>query len=101
MSLKAQTHFHTICKIWVITPHGARQQFGMLIFVHEKISAQLPDHLTPLPCLFSGINWLQHPRLTLSNPQHDYAAAPPSRCDSDTATHLFPYHSLRFHTPTA
>ncbi|MBW0575324.1 hypothetical protein O181_115039 [Austropuccinia psidii MF-1] len=38
MSLKAQTHFHTTRNVWVITPYGATQQFGMLILVYEKTS---------------------------------------------------------------
>ncbi|MBW0483482.1 hypothetical protein O181_023197 [Austropuccinia psidii MF-1] len=46
MSLKAQTHINTIHKVWVTTPHGASQQFGMLIFVREMTSAPPPDHLT-------------------------------------------------------
>ncbi|MBW0462276.1 hypothetical protein O181_001991 [Austropuccinia psidii MF-1] len=85
MSLKAQTHFNTICKVQVITPHGARQKFGILIFVHEKTSSPPPDHLTPLTCLLSHLNWLPHPSLILPDPQHAYVHSPPSRCDSDTA----------------
>ncbi|MBW0550106.1 hypothetical protein O181_089821 [Austropuccinia psidii MF-1] len=88
MSLKAQTHFHTICKVQVITPHGTRKQFGMVIFVHEKTSAQPPDDLTPLPCLSSHMNWLWNPRLTLSDPKHAYTPTQPSRCVSDAAPHL-------------
>ncbi|MBW0505797.1 hypothetical protein O181_045512 [Austropuccinia psidii MF-1] len=74
MSLKAQTHFYTICNVWVITPHGATQQFGMLILVHEKTSAPPPGHLTPLPCLLSHMK-LQHcpPISALTTP---YASAP-------------------------
>ncbi|MBW0527584.1 hypothetical protein O181_067299 [Austropuccinia psidii MF-1] len=56
ISVKAQTHFHTICNVWVITPHGATQKFGMLILVHEKTSAPPPGHLTPLPCLLSRLS---------------------------------------------
>ncbi|MBW0496421.1 hypothetical protein O181_036136 [Austropuccinia psidii MF-1] len=29
MSLKGRTHFNTISNVWVITPHGATQNFGM------------------------------------------------------------------------
>ncbi|MBW0500136.1 hypothetical protein O181_039851 [Austropuccinia psidii MF-1] len=95
MSLKAQTHFNTIRKVWVITPHGARKQFGMLIFVHEKTSTPRPDHLTHLPCLLSCLNWLSHPSLILSDPWQAYVPTLPSRCDSDTAPpHLHPHHSL-------
>ncbi|MBW0565734.1 hypothetical protein O181_105449 [Austropuccinia psidii MF-1] len=65
MSLKAQTHFNTICNFWGITPHGATKQFGMLTFVDEMTSAPLPGHLTPLPCLLSHLNLLLHPRLIL------------------------------------
>ncbi|MBW0479842.1 hypothetical protein O181_019557 [Austropuccinia psidii MF-1] len=65
MLLKAQTHFNTICNVWVISPH----------------------------CL-------AHPHLIRPNASHAYAPAPPSRSDSDTAPHLLPHHSLRFHTPT-
>ncbi|MBW0551960.1 hypothetical protein O181_091675 [Austropuccinia psidii MF-1] len=47
------------------------------------------------------MNWLLHPRLILSNPYHAYTPTPPSRCDSNTAPHLCPHHSLCFHTPAA
>ncbi|MBW0569710.1 hypothetical protein O181_109425 [Austropuccinia psidii MF-1] len=77
MSLKAQSHFKTICNVWVITPHDARQKLGMLIFVHEKISTPPPAHLTPLPCLLSCMNWLLHPRLIFTKPQHAYMPTPP------------------------
>ncbi|MBW0539377.1 hypothetical protein O181_079092 [Austropuccinia psidii MF-1] len=93
MSLKAQTHFNTIHNVCVITPHGATQQFGMLIFVHEKTSASLPGHLTCLPCLLSHLNWLPHPHLILSNAWHAYTLAPPS--------HFRPHHSLWFLTPSS
>ncbi|MBW0495369.1 hypothetical protein O181_035084 [Austropuccinia psidii MF-1] len=64
MSLKEKTHINTICNVWVITPNGARKQFGMLIFMHEMSSAPPPDHLTPFPCLLSCMTWLpQHLRL--------------------------------------
>ncbi|MBW0484210.1 hypothetical protein O181_023925 [Austropuccinia psidii MF-1] len=79
MSLKAKTHINTIWKVWVIKPNGASQQFGMLIFVHEMTSSPPPDHLTPLPCLLSRMNWLLHPRLIFADPQHAYVPAPPSR----------------------
>ncbi|MBW0488429.1 hypothetical protein O181_028144 [Austropuccinia psidii MF-1] len=62
MSLKAQTHFNTIRNVWVITPHGATKQFGILTFVDEMTSTPLPGHLTPLPCLLSRLNLLPHPR---------------------------------------
>ncbi|MBW0564260.1 hypothetical protein O181_103975 [Austropuccinia psidii MF-1] len=65
MSLKAQTHFNTICNVGVITPHGATQQFGMLKFVDEMTSPPPPGHLSPLPCLLSRFNWLPHPRVIL------------------------------------
>ncbi|MBW0473801.1 hypothetical protein O181_013516 [Austropuccinia psidii MF-1] len=79
MLLKAKTHINTIGKVWVITPHGARQQFGILIFVHEITSAAPPDHLNPLLCLLSHMIWLRHPLLMLSAPYHAYAPAPPSK----------------------
>ncbi|MBW0580104.1 hypothetical protein O181_119819 [Austropuccinia psidii MF-1] len=77
MLLKAQTHFHTIRNVWVITPCCATQKSGMLIFVHEKTSAPPPGDLTPLPCLLSCLNWLLHPRLILSDAWHAYMPAPP------------------------
>ncbi|MBW0544245.1 hypothetical protein O181_083960 [Austropuccinia psidii MF-1] len=61
LSLKAQTHFHTIRNVWVITPHDATQRFGMLILVHEKTSAPPPVHLTPLPCLLSRLSGFHLP----------------------------------------
>ncbi|MBW0494441.1 hypothetical protein O181_034156 [Austropuccinia psidii MF-1] len=83
MSLKAQTHFNTICKVWVITPHGERKQFGMLIFVHEKTSSPPPDHLTPLPCLLSCMNWLPHHHLIHSDPLECLSALTPPYASSD------------------
>ncbi|MBW0586465.1 hypothetical protein O181_126180 [Austropuccinia psidii MF-1] len=67
--------FNIICKFCVITPHGARQEFGMRrllpshpftmpTLMHELASTSLPNPLLPLACLH---------------------AAPPSRCDSNTA----------------
>ncbi|MBW0470905.1 hypothetical protein O181_010620 [Austropuccinia psidii MF-1] len=49
MSLKAQNHFHTICNVWVITPHGATQQSGMLILFHAYAPAPAPDETPTLP----------------------------------------------------
>ncbi|MBW0473953.1 hypothetical protein O181_013668 [Austropuccinia psidii MF-1] len=75
MSLKNKTHIKTSGKFWVITLHGARKQFGMLIFVHEMTSSPPPNDLTPLPCLVSCMNWLLHHCLILSNPQNAYSPA--------------------------
>ncbi|MBW0475551.1 hypothetical protein O181_015266 [Austropuccinia psidii MF-1] len=93
MSLKAQTHINTICKVQVITPHGASQQFCLLIFVHEMTSSLPPDYLTPLPCLLSHINWLPHPLLIPSSPQHAYTPSPPSRYASVAAPPYPPHTS--------
>ncbi|MBW0494618.1 hypothetical protein O181_034333 [Austropuccinia psidii MF-1] len=76
ISLKTQTPFNTIRNVRVITPHGATQKFGMLIFVHENTSGPPPGHLTPLPCLLPRFYWLPHPCLIISNA---YAPAPLSR----------------------
>ncbi|MBW0494659.1 hypothetical protein O181_034374 [Austropuccinia psidii MF-1] len=107
MSLKAQTHLNTICNVWVLTPHGATQQFSMLIFVHEKTSAPPPGHLTPLPCLLSHLNWLLHPGLILSKAKHACAPTPPFRLPSlrscsalKMRLQCLPHHSLRFPTPS-
>ncbi|MBW0506261.1 hypothetical protein O181_045976 [Austropuccinia psidii MF-1] len=54
--------FNTICKSQVITPHGARKQFGrrrlppshpftIPTLMHESASASLPNPLQPLACL--------------------------------------------------
>ncbi|MBW0517808.1 hypothetical protein O181_057523 [Austropuccinia psidii MF-1] len=94
MSLKAKNHIKTIGKLLIITPNGARQLFGMLIFVHEMTYTLLPDHLTPLPCLLSHMNWLPHPCLILYNPYHAYAPAPPWPLSPTLTT----YHA---NTPTA
>ncbi|MBW0563497.1 hypothetical protein O181_103212 [Austropuccinia psidii MF-1] len=85
MSLKGQTHFHTIRNFWVITPHGATQQFGMLILVHEKTSAPPPGHLTPLPCLLSRLSGfcLPPPDETLTLPPHLHPTTP-VRCGYET-----------------
>ncbi|MBW0579688.1 hypothetical protein O181_119403 [Austropuccinia psidii MF-1] len=101
MSLKAQTHFKTIRNFWVITPRDARQKLGMLIFVHEKISTPPPAHLNPLPCLLSCMNWLLHPRLIFTNPQHAYMPTPPQDMPPWPPPHLCPHHSLCFHTPAS
>ncbi|MBW0516668.1 hypothetical protein O181_056383 [Austropuccinia psidii MF-1] len=61
MSLKAPTHFHTLRNVQVITPHGAIQQFGMLILVHERTSAPPPGYLTRLPCLLSHLSGFRLP----------------------------------------
>ncbi|MBW0484649.1 hypothetical protein O181_024364 [Austropuccinia psidii MF-1] len=53
ISLKVKNHINIIGKVQVITPHSARQKFGMLIFVHGMTSSLKPDHLTPLPFLLS------------------------------------------------
>ncbi|MBW0497099.1 hypothetical protein O181_036814 [Austropuccinia psidii MF-1] len=50
----------------VITSQGARQQFGILIFLLWMTPSPLPDHLTPLPCLLSCMNWLLHHLLIIS-----------------------------------
>ncbi|MBW0581319.1 hypothetical protein O181_121034 [Austropuccinia psidii MF-1] len=99
MSLKAQTHFNTICNVRVITSHGATKQFGMLTFVDEMTSARPPGHLNPLPCLLSRLNLLPHPRLIL---QRLSMLTCPHYSPNETPTlppHLRPYHSLHFHTP--
>ncbi|MBW0474939.1 hypothetical protein O181_014654 [Austropuccinia psidii MF-1] len=75
MSLKAQAHFHTICNVWVITPHGATQEFGRLILAHEETSAPPPGHLTPFPCLISCMRLRHCPPISiLTTP---YASASP------------------------
>ncbi|MBW0543326.1 hypothetical protein O181_083041 [Austropuccinia psidii MF-1] len=84
MSLKAKTHINDIGKVWVITPHAVRQQFDMLIFVHEMTSTP------PLYHAYSHMNWLLNPCLILSGPYHAYSPTAPSRYAS-TATH--PYAS--------
>ncbi|MBW0567963.1 hypothetical protein O181_107678 [Austropuccinia psidii MF-1] len=54
--------FNTICKVWAITPHGARKQFGMgrllpshsftiTTLMHEFSSSSLRNPLQPLACL--------------------------------------------------
>ncbi|MBW0559862.1 hypothetical protein O181_099577 [Austropuccinia psidii MF-1] len=61
MSLKAKTHISTIHNLWGLTPYGARKQLAMLILMHEMTSSLLADHLPPLPCILSPMNWLpQH-----------------------------------------
>ncbi|MBW0553503.1 hypothetical protein O181_093218 [Austropuccinia psidii MF-1] len=89
MSLKAKPHINTIGKVWVITPHGARQKFGIPIFVHEMTSAPPPDHLTPLPFLFSHMNWLCHThpplRFHSTSPYDFNAPSALSRYSFDTA----------------
>ncbi|MBW0478902.1 hypothetical protein O181_018617 [Austropuccinia psidii MF-1] len=101
MSLKAQTHFNTIHKLQVTTPHGSRQQFGILIFVHEKTSVPPPDHLTPLLSLISCMNWIPLPCLILSNPKHAYAPPVPSRCDSNISPPSRPSPLLTLPHPAA
>ncbi|MBW0516113.1 hypothetical protein O181_055828 [Austropuccinia psidii MF-1] len=71
MQLTTNSHINTIFKVWVITPHGARKQFGMPIFVHEMTSSLPPDHLTPLPCLLSCMKWLLYHPLIISASRKD------------------------------
>ncbi|MBW0519093.1 hypothetical protein O181_058808 [Austropuccinia psidii MF-1] len=99
MSLKAQTRINTICKAWIITPHGGNQKFGILLFVHEMTSTPPPENLTPLPCLLSHMNWLLNPFLIISNPQHAYAPAPPSRYASAAAPPYPPSPTLMLPHP--
>ncbi|MBW0483197.1 hypothetical protein O181_022912 [Austropuccinia psidii MF-1] len=61
---------------------------------HEMTSAPPPDHLTPLPCLLSSMNWLPHPHLILSDPSHAYVPAPPSRYASAVVPPYLPPHFL-------
>ncbi|MBW0506786.1 hypothetical protein O181_046501 [Austropuccinia psidii MF-1] len=96
MSLKAKTHINTIDKVQVITPHGARQQFGMLIFVHEITYTPPPDHLTPLTFLLPHMNQLLHPRLILPGPYHAYTPAAPSRYASAATPPCLPSPTLTF-----
>ncbi|MBW0469577.1 hypothetical protein O181_009292 [Austropuccinia psidii MF-1] len=67
ISLEAKTHINTILNAWVITPYGARQQFGMLIFMHEMTSSLPPDHLNSFACILSWMNWLPHHLLIISS----------------------------------
>ncbi|MBW0490211.1 hypothetical protein O181_029926 [Austropuccinia psidii MF-1] len=73
----------------------------MLIFGYEMTSARPPNHLIPLPCLLSHMNWIPHqppkyastpttaplqspiltfphPHLILSTAYHAYAPASPA-----------------------
>ncbi|MBW0495324.1 hypothetical protein O181_035039 [Austropuccinia psidii MF-1] len=77
---------------WVITYRGARQQFGILIFVLWMTPSPLPDHLTPLPCLLSHMNWLLHHLLIISSSSQDMLPLLPLPLQNNP--------SLRFHTPT-
>ncbi|MBW0465526.1 hypothetical protein O181_005241 [Austropuccinia psidii MF-1] len=69
MSLKTQTHFNTICKVWVITPHGARQQC---------------DSNTALTTPYAHAVHSQHASETA---YHPYTHIVPSRHASDAAYH--------------
>ncbi|MBW0519523.1 hypothetical protein O181_059238 [Austropuccinia psidii MF-1] len=93
MSLTEKTHTHTIDNFWVITSRGARKQFGIIIFVLWMTPAPLPDHMTPLPCLISLMNWLLHHLLIISARSQDMLPLLP------LPLHNFP--SLPFRTPAA
>ncbi|MBW0477710.1 hypothetical protein O181_017425 [Austropuccinia psidii MF-1] len=93
LSLTAKAHTHTIDNFWVITSQGARQQFGILMFVLWMSPAPLPDHLTPLPCLISLMNWLLHHLLIISASSQDMFPLLPLP--------LHNHPSLRFCTPAA
>ncbi|MBW0581849.1 hypothetical protein O181_121564 [Austropuccinia psidii MF-1] len=78
MSLKAQTHFHTIHTVWVITPDGATQRFGMLIFLHDKTSAPPPASPTLSMLTHAHPPSDETPTLTpISALTTPYASAPP------------------------
>ncbi|MBW0463734.1 hypothetical protein O181_003449 [Austropuccinia psidii MF-1] len=93
MSLTSNTHTHNIENFWVITSRGARKQFGILIFFLWMTPAPLPDHLTPLPCLISLMNWLLHHLLITFSSSHNILPLLPLP--------LHNHPSLRFCTPAA
>ncbi|MBW0529386.1 hypothetical protein O181_069101 [Austropuccinia psidii MF-1] len=92
IALKVKAHINTIDNFWAITPHGARNQFRMLIFVHVMTSSPPPDHLTPLPFLLPCMNCLWSPCLILSTTWNFDAPTAPSRYASATA-HIDSYTS--------
>ncbi|MBW0507023.1 hypothetical protein O181_046738 [Austropuccinia psidii MF-1] len=69
MSLTAKTDINTIEKVQVITPHGARQQFGMLIFVYLSTAAVTHPYASAPPALTM---------LTLPLRPQDMPPTPPS-----------------------
>ncbi|MBW0475364.1 hypothetical protein O181_015079 [Austropuccinia psidii MF-1] len=94
ISLKAKTHINTIHNVWVITPHGARQQFDMLIFMHGMTSSLTPDNLTPFPCLLPCMNWLPHHLLIISaSGQEMLQHLAPHLCNHPSLHFCTPYHA--------
>ncbi|MBW0520609.1 hypothetical protein O181_060324 [Austropuccinia psidii MF-1] len=51
MLLKDQTHFNTICKVREITPHGARQQFGMRRLLPHRLIIEPLYHSYSHTCI--------------------------------------------------
>ncbi|MBW0529304.1 hypothetical protein O181_069019 [Austropuccinia psidii MF-1] len=87
MSLKAQTHFNTICNVWVISPHWLAHPHlirpnSSHAYVPAPPSRCDSDTAPPSP---------SSPLLTLSHPcpSHLYAHVVPSQHASDTASHPY------------
>ncbi|MBW0498854.1 hypothetical protein O181_038569 [Austropuccinia psidii MF-1] len=92
MSLKAQTHFNTICNVWVISPHWLPPP-RRLACLRARTSLQMRlQHWPPSP---------SSPLLTLSHPchYHPYACAVPSRHASNTAYHPYTHGVPSQHAP--
>ncbi|MBW0470342.1 hypothetical protein O181_010057 [Austropuccinia psidii MF-1] len=101
MSLKAQTHFHTMRNVWVITPHGATQHMLLHQDPTPDETPTLPPHLRPhhslrfrtpassSPC----IKILKLPRAlnrcASDATNHPYACIVPAQHASDTAYHPY------------
>ncbi|MBW0551904.1 hypothetical protein O181_091619 [Austropuccinia psidii MF-1] len=90
MTLKAQTHFQTICNVWVITPHGATQKFCMLILVHESLLAPSQN----------ASDSAYHPYARIALPTCLRRSLPslcswmPARHASDASYHLYAHSAL-------
>ncbi|MBW0562651.1 hypothetical protein O181_102366 [Austropuccinia psidii MF-1] len=80
LSLKAQTHFNTICRIRVISPDWLPPPRRLAcLHAHTALHMRL-QHCPPFPS--SPLLTLSHPR-----PYHPYACVVPSRNASNTDSH--------------
>ncbi|MBW0546987.1 hypothetical protein O181_086702 [Austropuccinia psidii MF-1] len=81
ISLKAQTHFSTICNVWVISPHWLTPP-QCLACLRARTALQMRLRQCP-PSPSSPLLTLSHPR-----PYHPYTCGVPSQHAPDTT---YPY----------
>ncbi|MBW0481094.1 hypothetical protein O181_020809 [Austropuccinia psidii MF-1] len=103
MSLKAQTHFNTICNFWVISPHWLPPPRCVAYLCARTAPHLCPHHslcfhtptLTILTCSQHAPDTAYHPYACRAPSRHapdttyPYACVVPSRHASNTANHPY------------